>query len=167
VEAAHFMPTNHPGDMDVRGWLAGRTPPGAPTLVVSAPGARGPLRLPRIRQPALAPARGPGRARRGRAPALHAACLVDIDGLTPRELVARLGLASERSARQHLRDGRFVAAELGLWPWAVVGGQTLHRAWWSDDRFALALRGWALELRPPEVEPAVRRLNPHSPIAPL
>jgi hypothetical protein len=158
--AAELVPPAHPGEIDFSRWLRARTPAGAPTLEVSAPGARAPLALPRIRPAALTPAGRRGRRRRGAAPALHAAFLIDIEGLTPLQLArsALLGHATERSARQHARDGRFVAAELGLWPWAVVGGQALHRAWWADARFALALTSWALEPRPPEVEPAVRRL---------
>jgi hypothetical protein len=104
-----------------------------------------------------------GRTRRGAAPALHAACLVDLDGRTPRELArsGRFGFSTERAARQHLRHGRFVAAELGLWPWAVVAGQALARSWWADERFTLALREWAANGvgRPPEVEPVVRRIG--------
>jgi hypothetical protein len=68
--------------------------------------------------------------------------------------------SNERAARQHVRDGRFVAAELGLWPWTVVGGQALSRSWWADERFALALMDWARAgMQPPEVEPSVRRLD--------
>ena len=161
VDLLDFVPEGPPGALDFRGWLAERTPMDAPTLLINAPGGRGPLRLPQIRPAALAPPRRAGRRRRGAAAAVQAACLVDVDGLRFRELAClpAFGFSSERSARQHVRDGRFVAAELGLWPWAVVGGQALHHAWWSDERFALALQSWARTLRPPEVEPLVRRLR--------
>jgi hypothetical protein len=140
-----FMPPAHPGEIDFAAWLSERTPAGAALLEVRLPGALGGLRLPQIRDAALGPA--PERRRRGRgsAPALHAARLVDIDALTPRQL-AESGLfafTTERAARQHVRDGRFVGSEIGLWPWAVVGGQALPRAWWLDERFALALARWA------------------------
>jgi hypothetical protein len=160
VEAMHFVPADHPGELDFRGWLDGRTPPGAPAVVVCAPGGRGPLRLPQVRPAVLSPASARGRRRRGLAPALHAACLVDIDGFTHRQLHHAGLFSTERSARQHARDGRFVGSELGLWPWAVVGGQALPRTWWLDERFALALQRWATEMRVPEVEPAVRRFLP-------
>ena len=170
VEVIDFAPAGHPSDVDFRGWLARRTPPDAPTLVISLPGARAPLRLPQLRTPALAPARRRGRRGRGLAPALHAACLVDIEGLTHRQIAASglLGFGTERAARQHARDGRFVASELGLWPWAAVGGRSLPRAWWLDEVFAEALKRWATEIRVPEVEPAVgawparRRAKPAS-----
>lgn len=165
------MPAAHPSAVDFRKWLAERTPGGAPTLLVNAPGGRGPLRLPQIRPAGLAPARRPSRRLHGSAPALHAACLIDIDGLRHAD-VARLSfyeVSGERRARQHVRHGRFVAAELGLWPWAVVGGQSLHHSWWTDERFAVALLAWASELRPPEVEPVARRLSAprHSPVVRL
>lgn len=91
---------------------------------------------------------------------MQTACLVDIEALTPRQL-AQSGLfefSTERAARQHARDGRFVASELGLWPWAAVGGQALPRTWWLDERIAAALERWATEMRVPDVEPAVSRV---------
>ena len=160
MEVIDFAPPGHPSEFDFRGWLARRTPADAPTLVVSLPGTHPPLRLPQIRIPELAPPRRRGRRGRGLAPALHAACLVDVEGLTHRQLAASalLRLDSERSARQHARDGRFVASELGLWPWAAVGGRSLPRAWWLDEVFAEALQAWATAIRVPDVEPLVRRL---------
>ena len=160
VEVIDFAPPGHPSEVDFRGWLARRMPADAPTLVVTLPGGRAPLRLPQIRTPALAPPRRRGRRGRGLAPALLAACLVDIEGLTHRQVADSgvLGFSSERAARQHARDGRFVAAELGLWPWAAVGGRSLPRAWWLDEVFAEALERWATEIRVPDVEPSVRRL---------
>jgi hypothetical protein len=143
--ALELVPPAHPGEIDFGRWLRARTPAGAATLEVSAPGARASLSMPQIRPAALAPAGRRGRRRRGAAPAVHGAFLIDIEGLTPHQLArsALLGHSTERSARQHARDGRFVAAELGLWPWAVVGGQTLQRRWWADERFARALLHWA------------------------
>jgi len=86
------------------------------------------------------------------APAVQAAYLVDVEGVTPRELAAsgRFAFGSERSARQHVRDGRLAASDLGAWPWAVVDGRPLPRNWWADAHFAAAFREWALaEHRPP------------------
>ena len=161
MDLRDFVPEGPPGALDFRGWLAERTPADAPTLLINPPGGRGPLRMPQIAAPALAPPRRGRRRGRGSAAAVHAACLVDVDGLRIGELVRlpALGLSGERTARQDLRDGRLVAAELGLWPWAVVGGRALHHAWWADERFAAALRSWAHALRPPEGEPLVRRLG--------
>jgi len=139
------MPTAHPGEIDFAAWLAERTPPGGRCLEVRPPGARVPLWLPQIREAVLSPARRPMWRRRGSAPALHAACLVDIDGLAPRAVAqsGRFPFTTDRGARQHVREGRFVASELGLWPWAVLGGQALPRTWWLDERFAIALGRWA------------------------
>jgi hypothetical protein len=141
---AAFVPPVHPGEFDFAAWLDERAPVGAMTLEVAPPGGRA-MRLPVVRPPALPPAPRRGRRRLGAAPALHAAFLVDLAGLTHRELARsrKFEFTTERAARQHVRDGRFVAAELGLWPWAVVGGQPLARSWWVDERFASALRRWA------------------------
>ena len=166
VQAIEFAPPGHPSEADFRGWLARRTPADAPTLVINLPGDYAPLRLPQIRTPVLAPPRRRGRRGRGLAPALHTACLVDIAGLTHRQ-VAESGLLpfdSERAARQHARDGRFVAAELGLWPWTAVGGRSLPRAWWLDEVFAEALKRWYTEIRVPDVEPTVQRLAARLPV---
>jgi hypothetical protein len=143
---AYFLPPGHPGEIDFRSWLAERTPPHAPALVVAPPDGGEPFPLPQIRPPSLAPGPPRGRRRRGAAPALQAAFMLDLEGLTHRQLAdsGLLPFSTERAARQHVRDGRFVAAELGLWPWAVVGGQALARHWWIDDRFARALGEWAM-----------------------
>lgn len=145
VALAEFAPPAHPGEIDFRRWLDDRIPPGAPTLEICPPGARSALYLPQVRPAVLAPSRRRGLRRRGAAPAVHAACMVDLEGLSHHQLARSAGSAytTERSVRQHVRDGRFVAAELGLWPWAVVGGQPLQRRWWADERFAHALAVWA------------------------
>jgi len=148
---AHFVPPVPPAEMDFGAWLAERTPAGAPTIALLPPGARSPLLLPRIRPARPSPASRRGRRRRGSAPAVHAAYLADVEGISPRRLVASglFAFASERSARHHVRDGRLTAADLGAWPWAVVDGRPLPRNWWADRDFALALQEWAAgELHP-------------------
>lgn len=159
---AHFIPPAHPAEIDFSAWLEERTAPGAPTLAVLPPGARHTLHLPRLRAavPPVAP-RGP--RRRPSAPAFQAAYMHDIERLSPRRLIAtgRFEFATERTARQHVRDGRLVAAALGAWPWAVIDGQPLPRNWWADRHFALALQGWAVgELHPLAVGGAVHTLRP-------
>jgi len=167
---SHFMPPSAPPAFDFGAWLTERTPAGAQTVAVMAPGSGSLLYLPRVRDAALSPKSLLGRRRRGSAPALHAAYLANIAGLSSREIVkaGRLGLTTERAVRQHIRDGRLTAADLGVWPWAVVDGKALPRNWWADRDFALALRAWAVgKLAPPEVEPAVRRVPSRVPRARL
>ena len=159
---SYFIPPSAPPAFDFGAWLAERTPAGAQTVAVMAPGSRSLLHLPRVRDAAASPKSLLGRRRRGSAPALHAAYLADIAGLSSREIVkaGRLGLTTERAVRQHIRDGRLTAADLGMWPWAVVNGKPLPRNWWADRDFALALRDWAVgKLTPPDVEPVVRRVS--------
>ena len=131
--------------MDFRAWLAARTPAGAPSVAVLAPGARSPIWLPQIRPAVASPARRM-RRRRGSAPAVHAAYLVDVEGVSPRRLVTSglFDFGTDRSARHHVRDGRLTAADLGVWPWAVVDGKPLPRNWWADRDFALALQEWSI-----------------------
>ena len=160
---AHFIAPAHPAELNFRGWLEERTAPGAPTLPVAPPGARIAVHLPQIRPPALPPAPRRGRRRRGSAPAFHAAYIHDVEGLSPRALVAseRFEFVTERAARHHVRDGRHAASCLGAWPWAVVDGGPLPRNWWADRHFALALQRWAVgELHPLAVGGAVQTLRP-------
>ncbi len=163
AETVHFIPAMPPAEMNFAAWLAERTPIWAPTVAIRAPGARFPLHLPRIR-PAVTPASARrGRKWRGSAAAVHAAYLADVEGVSPRQLVASglFDFSSERSARHHVRDGRLTAADLGAWPWAVVDGKALPRNWWADSDFALALQEWALdELHPLEVSSTVQPLRP-------
>lgn len=132
-----------PAELNFRDWLAERTAPGAPTLAVVPPGARLAVHLPQVR-PAIFP-EPLGRRRRAAAPAFHAAYMHDVEGLSPRRLVASglFDFVTERAARHQVRDGRLVAAALGLWPWAVVDGRPLPRNWWADRHFSLALERWA------------------------
>ena len=160
---AHFVPPVPPSEMNFAAWLAQRTPPGAETVVLLAPGAHSPLHLPRIRPAAAPPAPRRSRRRRGSAPAVHAAYLVDVEGISPRRLVESglFDFPTERSARHHVRDGRLTAADLGAWPWAVVEGKPLPRNWWADREFALALQEWAVgELHPLAVSSTLQRLRP-------
>lgn len=160
---AHFIPSAHPAELDFRAWLEDRAAPGAATLAVLPPGARAAIHLPRLRPPALPEAPRRGRRRRGFAPAFHAAYVHDVEGLSPRALVAsgRFEFVTERAARHHVRDGRMVAACLGAWPWAALDGQPLPRNWWADRHFALALQRWAVgELHPLAVSAAVQTLRP-------
>ena len=146
-----------PAELDFGAWLADRTPAGAPVVTVLPPGARSPVQLPRIRPAIASPASLLGRRRRGSAPAVHVAYLADIEGESPRQ-IAESGLfdfSSERSARQHIRDGRLTAADLGAWPWAGVDGKALPRNWWADRDFALALQEWAVA-----IGATVQRLRP-------
>jgi hypothetical protein len=131
--------------MDFARWLRERTPPGAPTVPILAPGARATIELPRIRAATGSPPARRFRRHRGSAPAVHAAYLVDVEGVSPRRLVSSglFDFSSDRTARHHVRDGRLTAADLGLWPWAVVDGKPLPRNWWADLDFALALQEWA------------------------
>jgi len=131
--------------MDFRAWLTARSPAGAPTVAVLAPGARSPIRLPQIRPAVASPTRRI-RRRRGSAPAVHAAYLVDVEGISPRRLVTSglFDFGTDRSARHHVRDGRLTAADLGVWPWAVTDGKPLPRNWWADRDFALALQEWSI-----------------------
>ena len=154
---AYFVPPAPPSELNFSGWLAERTPAGAPTVVVMPPGARRPLELPRIRLPRL------GRRRRGSAPAFHVAYLVDVLGISPRELLASgfFAFETERAARHHVRDGRLTASDLGAWPWAVVDGRSLPRNWWTDRDFARALEEWAIgELHPLAVSEPAQRERP-------
>jgi hypothetical protein len=149
--------------MNFAAWLGERTPPGGDTIALLAPGAGSPLRLPRIRPPVASPTSRGSRRRRGSAPAVHAAYLADVEGVSPRQLAASdlFDFSSQRDARQHVRDGRLTAADLGAWPWAVVGGKPLPRNWWADREFALALQEWATgELHPLAVSSVVQRLRP-------
>jgi hypothetical protein len=166
---SYFTAPAAPFELDFGAWLAERTPPGAATAAVRPPGGRTPADLPRIREAVPSP-NSLLRRRRASAPAVHAAYLADIAGLSSREIVkaGRLGLTTERAVRQHIRDGRLTAADLGMWPWAVVNGKPLPRNWWADRDFALALRDWAVrKLTPPDVEPAVRRVSSRVPHARL
>jgi hypothetical protein len=131
--------------MDFAHWLRQRTPPNAPTIPILVPGARAAVELPRIRPAVAPPATRRFRRRRGSAPAVHAAYLVDVQGVSPRRLVSSglFDFSSDRTARHHVRDGRLTAGDLGLWPWAVVDGKPLPRNWWADRDFALALQEWA------------------------
>jgi hypothetical protein len=140
-----FVPPVPPSDMDFAGWLRERTPPGAPTIPILAPGARYVVELPRIRPAIASPVSRRFRRQRGSAPAVHAAYLVDVEGVSLRRLVSSglFDFSSDRRARHHVRDGRLTAADLGLWPWAVVDGKPLPRNWWADRDFALALQEWA------------------------
>ena len=151
-ETEHFLLPEPPSELDFEAWLAERTPPSAPTVGLRPPGARFPLWLPRIRPAVPSPTPRFGRRRRGSAPSVHAAYLVDIVGMTPRQLAvsAFFAFTTERGARQHVRDGRLTAADLGMWPWAVVDGKPLPRNWWADRHFAVALQEWAVaQLRYP------------------
>lgn len=157
---AHFIPPAHPAAIDLEDWLEARTPPGAPTVTVLPPGARTPVRLPQVSRP-VAPA-SPHRSR-PLAAAVQAAYMHDIEGLSPRRLVisGAFDFTAERTARQHVRDGRTAAAALGAWPWAALDGQPLPRNWWADRHFALALQRWAIgELHPLAVGGAVHTLRP-------
>ena len=132
--------------MDFRGWLAIRTPAGAPTA--GRAGTRHPLAHPACPRSARLwprPARRT-RRRRGSAAAVHAAYLVDVEGVSPRRLVTSdlFDFGTDRSARHHVRDGRLTAADLGVWPWAVIDGKPLPRNWWADRDFALALQEWSI-----------------------
>lgn len=160
---AHFVPPASPPELDFAAWLAERTPPDAPTVALLPPGARTPLWMPRIRPAVPSPTPRFGRRRRGSAPSVHAAYLVDVEGRSPRQLVESglFGFRTERSARQHVRDGRLTAADLGAWPWAVVDGKPLPRNWWADRHFALALEEWAVgELRPRAVREQAQHRRP-------
>ena len=160
---AHFVPPVPPADMDFGRWLGARTPAGAATIPILAPGARGAVELPRIRTAVASPASRLVRRRRGSAPAVHAAYLVDVEGVSPGRLVASglFDFSSDRTARHHVRDGRLTAADLGAWPWAVVDGKALPRNWWADRDFALALQEWAMgELHSLAVSAAVQPLRP-------
>ena len=77
---------------------------------------------------------------------MHAAYLVDVEGVSPRRLVTSslFDFGTDRSARHHVRDGRLTAADLGMWPWAVIDGKPLPRNWWADRDFALALQKWSI-----------------------
>ena len=145
ADTAYFVLPAAPAELDFGAWLAERTPMGAACVALLAPGTRSPVLLPRIRQAVPSSPSWLGRKRRGSAPAVHAAYLVDIEGFSPRQLAASalFGFATERSARQHIRDGRLTASDLGAWPWAVVDGKPLQRNWWADRDFALALEEWA------------------------
>jgi len=160
---AYFVPPAPPSELNLSGWLAERTPAGAPTVVVMPPGARCPLQLPRIRPAVPSPTSRLGRRRRGSAPAVHAAYLVDLLGISPRELVVSgfFDFTTERAARHHVRDGRLTASDLGAWPWAVVDGKPLPRNWWADRHFARALEEWAIgELHPLAVSELAQRERP-------
>ena len=151
-----FVLAAPPAEFDFGRWLAEQIPAGAPVVTVRPPGTHPPLHFPRIRPAVASPRPLLGRGRRGSAPAVHAAFLADIEAHTPRE-IAKSGLfdfTSDRSARQHIRDGRLTAADLGTWPWAVVDGKSLPRNWWADRLFALALGEWALGHVPPRRLPA-------------
>ena len=152
----HVLPAP-PAELDFGAWLAGRIPTGAPVVGIMPPGARSVVHLPRIRPAVVSPPSLLGHRRRGSAPAVHAAYLADIEGKSPRQ-IATSGLfafSTERSARQHIRDGRLTAADLGAWPWAVVDGKGLPRNWWADRDFALALEEWAVA-----IGATVHRLKP-------
>ena len=133
--------------MSFAAWLAERTPVGAATVPLLPPSARSAVRLPQLRPAVPSPSAWLGRRRRGSAPAVHTAYLADVQGITPRQLSASglFDFASERAARQHIRDGRLTASDLGAWPWAVLDGKPLPRNWWADRDFALALEAWATE----------------------
>ena len=162
-DTGYFVPPVPPSEMNFGAWLAERTPAGAPTVTVMVPGAASPLALPRIRPAVPSPSSWLGRRRRGTAPAVHAAYLADVEGISPRLLAASglFSFSSERSARQHIRDGRLTAADLGAWPWAIVGGKALPRNWWADRDFALALQEWTMGMLDPlAVGSVVQHLRP-------
>ena len=119
--------------------------PSGPTVAVMPPGADAPIPLPRIRDAVPSPTSRFGNRWRGSAPAVHAAYLADVEGMTPRQIAAsgRFPFATERAARQHIRDGRLTASDLGAWPWAVVDGKSLPRNWRAGRDFGLALQQWA------------------------
>ena len=146
--AGDFAPPIPPWELDFGAWLAERTPTGAATVPLAPPGLRSAVRLPQLRPAVPSPSSWLGRRRRGTAPAVHAAYLADVKDISPRRLAASsfFDFGSERSARQHIRDGRLTASDLGAWPWAVVDGKTLPRNWWADRDFALALEAWAMEV---------------------
>ena len=148
--------------MDFARWLQERTPPGAPTIPILTPGARSAVELPRIRPSVASPTARRFRRQRGSAPAVHAAYLVDVEGVSPRRLVSSglFDFSSDRAARHHVRDGRLTAADLGLWPWAVVDGKPLPRNWWADAEFARALQEWAVGEHAMPVSGVVRQLRP-------
>jgi hypothetical protein len=145
--AAHFVPPEAPWELDFTAWIAERTPAGAAAVALRPPGTRSGVRLPQLRPPIPSPSARIGRRRRGTAPAVHTAYLADIGGVSPRQMAASgvFDFATERSARQHIRDGRLTLSDLGVWPWAVVDGKPLPRNWWADRDFALALEAWAME----------------------
>jgi len=145
--SVHFVLPAPPSELDFAAWLAERTPVGAATVPLLPPSARSAVRLPQLRPAAPSPSAWFGRRRRGSAPAVHAAYLADVKGISPRQLAASRLFAfdSERAARQHIRDGRLTASDLGAWPWAVLDGKPLPRNWWADGDFALALEAWATE----------------------
>ncbi len=144
--AAHFVPPVPPSEMKFGAWLAERTPAWAATVRdagragarsgCTSPGSGRPSPAARPAQPPAARLRPggprglPGRRRGHQPAALAESGLFDF--------------SSERSARQHVRDGRLTAADLGAWPWAVVDGKPLPRNWWADGTFALALGEWAI-----------------------
>jgi hypothetical protein len=159
----YFVPPAPPAELDFGAWLAERTPMGAACVAVCPPGARSPVLLPRIRQAVPSSPSRLGRRRRGSAPAVHTAYLVDVEGFNPRELACSgfFAFTGERAARQHVRDGRLTAADLGAWPWAVVDGKPLPRNWWADRDFALALQEWAVtDLHSLPAVPVVQPLRP-------
>ena len=121
-----------------------------PTVVVMPPGADASVLLPRIREAVPSPSSGFGNRWRGSAPAVHAAYLADVEGMTARQIAAsgRFPFTTERAARQHIRDGRLTASDLGVWPWAVVDGKSLPRNWWADPAFAHALEEYATQNGP-------------------
>ena len=138
-----FVPPAPPSDMDFARWLRERTPPDAPTILILAPGARSAVELPQIRPAVTTPTSRRFRRRRGSAPAVHAAYLADVEGISPRRLVSSglFNFSSDRTARHHVRDGRLTAADLGVWPWAVVDGKPLPRNWWVDPDLRARPRG--------------------------
>jgi hypothetical protein len=160
---AYFVAPAHPAELNFKGWLEARTPPGAPTLEVLPPGTGVRVRLPQLRPPALPQAHRRGRRHRGLALAFHAAYMHDVGALGPRRLIASglFDFTTDRAARHHVRDGRLTAAALGVWPWAVTDGQPLPRNWWADRHFALALQQWAVgELHPLAVGGAAQTQRP-------
>ncbi|HYH59806.1 MAG TPA: hypothetical protein VD790_11410 [Thermoleophilaceae bacterium] len=144
--AEHFVLPAPPGELDLARWLYERTPMAAPTVRLLPAGAHRPLELPQVRASST-PGHRSRRARAGLAHAVHAAYLVDMNGLAPRELVGS-PIRTERGVRQHLRDGRHALGALGAWPWAVVDGGPLPRNWWADRDFAAALAEWACAAAP-------------------
>src|SRR6186713_2485855 len=98
---AYFVPVLPPSELNFAAWLAERTPAGAGTLTVMAPGAETPVRLPCIRPAVPSPTSFFGRRRRGSAPAVHAAYLADVQGLSPRALASsgQFAFTTERAAR--------------------------------------------------------------------
>ena len=161
---AYFVLPAPPAELDFGAWIVERTPLGAATVAIRPPGRHfSPVFFPQIREAVPSSPSRLARRRRGSAPAVHAAYMVDVEGFSPRQLAqSRLfSFTTDRTARQHIRDGRLTAADLGAWPWAVVDGKPRPRNWWADRDFALALQQWAVaDLHSLPASPVVQPLRP-------